>query len=74
MDPKMKRLNECQAKWAEMLAAFDFIIEHCLGISNPADVPSQRPDYKLMEGKVLKDILLPILQEKLLHGLIKPEE
>ena len=74
IDPKMKRLNECQARWAEMLAAFDFIIKHCLGISNPADVPSQRPDYEPMEGKVLKDILLPILQEKLLHGLIKPEE
>ena len=40
MDPKMKRLNGHQARWAEMLAAFNFIIKHCLGISNPADALS----------------------------------
>ena len=74
MDPKMKRLNEHQARWVEMLAAFNFIIKHCPGTSNPADVLSQRPDYEPMEGEVLEDTLLPILQEKLSHSLIKPEE
>ena len=40
MDPKMKRLNRCQARWVEMLAVFDFIIEHCPGTSNSIDAPS----------------------------------
>ena len=74
MDPKMKRLNGRQARWAEMLAAFDFIIEHRPGTSNPADAPSRRPDYEPTEGEVLEDTLLPTLQEKLSRGLIKPEE
>ena len=70
----MKRLNRHQARWVEMLTAFNFIIKHHPGISNPADAPSQRPDYKPIEGEVLEDTLLLILQEKLSHGLIKPEE
>ena len=74
MDLKMKRLNRYQARWAEMLAVFNFIIKHCPGTSNPADMLSQRPDYKSIEGEVLKDTLLLMLQEKLSHSLIKPEE
>ena len=74
MDPKMKRLNRCQARWAEMLTAFNFIIKHHPGTSNPADVLSWRPDYKPIEGEVLEDTLLLTLQEKLSCGLIKPEE
>ena len=54
----------------EMLAAFNFIIKYCPGTSNPADVLSWRPDYKSTEGKVLKDTLLLILQEKLSCGLM----
>lgn len=57
-----------------MLTAFNFIIEHHLGASNPTDTPSQRPNYKPAEGEVLEDTLLPTLQEKLSHGLIKPKE
>ena len=74
MDPKMKRLNRHQARWVEMLTAFDFIIKHHPGTSNPTDALSQRPDYKPTEGEVLKDTLLPTLQEKLSCGLIKPKE
>ena len=74
MDPKMKRLNGCQARWVEMLAVFDFIIEHHPEISNPTDALSQRPDYEPTEGEVLEDTLLPILQEKLSCSLIKPKE
>ena len=40
MDPKMKRLNRHQARWAEILTVFNFIIEHHPGISNPADALS----------------------------------
>ena len=40
MNPKMKRLNGCQARWAEILTIFDFIIKHYPGISNPTDVLS----------------------------------
>lgn len=56
-----------------MLTVFDFIIEHYPGVSNPTDMPSQRPDYKPKEGDVLEDILFPILQEKLSYGLVKSE-
>lgn len=71
---KIKRLNRCQARWAEMLTMFDFIIEHHPGVNNPADMPSWRPDYKPKEGKVLENTLLPILQEKLSCSLIKPKK
>ena len=57
-----------------MLTAFNFIIKHYPGTSNPVDMLSWRPDYKSIEGKVLKDTLLLILQEKLFYSLIKPEE
>ena len=57
-----------------MLTAFNFIIKHCPGTSNPADTSSQRPNYKPTEGEVLEDTLLLMLQEKLSHSLIKPEE
>ena len=57
-----------------MLAAFNFIIKHCPGTSNPADMLSQRPDYKPIEDEVFKDTLLLTLQEKLSCGLIKPKE
>jgi hypothetical protein len=40
-----KILNRRQARWAEMLAAYDFSIEHITGKTNPADGPSRRPDY-----------------------------
>lgn len=74
MEPKMKRLNGRQARWAEMLTAFDFIIEHRPGIKNPADAPSRRPDYEPEEGDTFDGTLLPTLQAKLTRGLIKPEE
>lgn len=74
MEPRMKRLNGRQTRWAEMLAAFDFIIEHRPGVKNPADAPSRRPDYEPAEGELLEGTLLPILQEKLSRGLINPED
>jgi hypothetical protein len=41
-----KVLSRSQARWAEILSAYDFKIEHLEGTKNPADGPSRRPDYK----------------------------
>jgi hypothetical protein len=41
-----KVLARRQARWAEILPAYDFTIEHLDGTKNPADGPSQRPDYE----------------------------
>jgi len=40
-----KVLNRRQARWAELLADYDFVLIHTPGKSNPADGPSRRPDY-----------------------------
>jgi hypothetical protein len=41
-----KVLSRRQARWAEILSAYDFKIEHLEGTKNPADGPSRRPDYE----------------------------
>ena len=46
-----KELNGRQARWAEKLARFDFVIQHRPGKSNPADAPSRRPDYEMSEAE-----------------------
>ena len=40
-----KVLSRRQARWAEILSAYDFVIEHLEGSKNPADGPSRRSDY-----------------------------
>ena len=40
-----KSLSGRQARWAEVLARYDFSIVHIGGKTNPADGPSRRPDY-----------------------------
>ena len=40
-----KVLNRRQARWAELLADYDFVLTHTPGKRNPADGPSRRPDY-----------------------------
>lgn len=45
-----RKLNGRQARWAEELAAFDFVLEYRSGSSNPADGPSRRPDHHLGSG------------------------
>ncbi len=66
-----KALTRRQARWAEMLAVYDFVIEHRPGKSNPADAPSRRPDYA--QGFTDRT-MLPVLQEKLRRGAIKAGE
>jgi hypothetical protein len=41
-----KVLSRRQARWAEILSAYDFTIEHLDGTKNLADGPSRRPDYE----------------------------
>ena len=40
-----KLLNHRQARWAEFLSGYDFVLVHIPGSKNPADGPSRRPDY-----------------------------
>ncbi|GAB7357799.1 hypothetical protein MBLNU459_g0615t2 [Dothideomycetes sp. NU459] len=59
----LKALTPRQARWAVKLAAFDFVIEHRPGKTNPADAPSRRPDYYTENHDLSR--LLPTLQNKL---------
>ncbi|KAL1952490.1 hypothetical protein VTO42DRAFT_5191 [Malbranchea cinnamomea] len=68
-----KTLNSRQARWAEALAAFDFLIEHKPGWCNPADVPSRRPDYYNPTDKAQDGVgMLLTLQQKLKLGDLEP--
>jgi hypothetical protein len=64
-----KTLNARQARWAELLAAYDFVIEYKLGRLNPADALLRRWDYKLTGDEETRAGLLPMLQRKLTPGL-----
>ncbi|EEP75307.1 predicted protein [Uncinocarpus reesii 1704] len=66
-------LNSRQARWVENLAAYDFTLEHRLGACNPADAPSQQPDYKLTDMQEHQMDMLPILQCKLALEIVKSE-
>ena len=59
-----KELNKRQARWAEKLSAFDFLIEYRAGKSNPADGLSRRPDYESTVDHA--EQLLPALQQRFL--------
>jgi hypothetical protein len=62
---KVTKLNARQARWAELLAAYDFEIEYHPGRHNPADAPSRRRDYEAAQAE--QDVgLLPTLQRKLM--------
>ena len=63
---KVKELNGRQAQWALKLAAFDFVISHRAGKTNPADAPSSRPDWEdVKQVSKTMETLLPMLQQKL---------
>jgi hypothetical protein len=42
-----KELSRRQARWSEILSAYDFVIEHLEDSKNPADGPCRRPDYEI---------------------------
>ena len=54
-----KILNRRQARWAEVLAEYDFVFEHIPGKTNPADGPSRRPDYAENAPKVDDGTIFP---------------
>ena len=58
-----KELNSRQARWAQILAAYDFEIFHRSNNKNPADDSLRRLDYEKISS--LKITLLSMLQNKL---------
>jgi len=40
-------LSRRQARWAEIVSSYNFVIEHLAGNRNPADGTSRRPDYEI---------------------------
>ena len=55
-----KNLNQRQARWAEILSQFDFIIKYRPGISGgKPDALSRRPEYAEGEGEVHTAMLKP---------------
>lgn len=67
-----KKLSAKQARWAQLLAAYDFEIEYKPGVRNPSDAPSRRPDF-FEDGEGEEDVgLLPTLQQKLKLNALKP--
>ena len=69
-----KELNAKQIRWAEKLAAFDFIIEYRKGVLNPADAPSRRPDIIKPDGSEdNNDDFLPTLRNKLRSQEYQPD-
>ena len=63
-----KTLTGRQARWAELLAAYDFKIEYRPGRQNAADAPSRRSDYMPSESTEDRFGMLPTLQKKLALG------
>jgi hypothetical protein len=62
---RQPKINSRQARWLVYLTPYDFIIKHRLGLLNPANGPSRRPDYKAQAepSLVQKDILASKLVE-----------
>src|SRR5437762_7421274 len=60
-----KLLNRRQARWAEILSGYNFVLDHITGTKNPADGPSRRPDYaedvELPSGALIPQSALRLL-------------
>ena len=54
----IKVLNRRQARWAELLANYDFVLVLISSTKNPADGPLHHPDY-LQNISVLTGSLIP---------------
>jgi transposase InsO family protein len=60
-----KTLNRRQARWAEALARFDFVIRYRKGKDNPADGLSRRPDHMQVEEEDRENSLGELLRLRL---------
>jgi chemotaxis protein CheY-P-specific phosphatase CheC len=71
-----KLLNRRQARWAEMLSGYDFVLDHIAGSKNPADGPSRRPDYSkdvdIPSGALLQPSALRLIPPHLLPPGVWP--
>ena len=55
----IKKLNEWQAQWAETLAEYDFVIQHCKEKNNSwIDILNRRSDFIKKKNKEQKQIML----------------
>ena len=55
----MKKLNEWQAQWAETLAEYDFIIQHCREKNNSwADILNRKSDFIKKKFELKKQTML----------------
>jgi len=52
-----KVLSKRQARWSEMLSAYDFVIKHMEGSKIPADGPSRRPYYEIRYERPVAGLL-----------------
>ena len=72
-----KVLNRRQARWAELLANYDFVLVHIPGKNNPTDAPSRRPDYTkgvdLPSGALIPPKALRLLKPLLPSPLPPPQ-
>jgi len=62
-----KVLSRQQARWAEILSSYDFVIEQLEGKKNPAYGPARRPDYEIgydnMTAQLLATLAATIITE-----------
>ena len=64
----IKKLNEQQAQWAEILAKYDFIIQHCKEKNNSwADILSRRSDFVKRKVKEEEQTMLQANQKEQLE-------
>ena len=54
-------------RWAEVLVAYDFVIQWRRGKDNPVDGLSRRPDHMGLEEPLIENILTELLQKRLLE-------
>ena len=63
--------NRRQARWAELLAGYDFVLIHVPGVKNPADGPLSHPDYS-QDVPVPTGSLLPLRALRFLPPALCP--
>jgi hypothetical protein len=65
-----KVLSRRQARWSEILSAYDFVTEHLEGSKNPADGPSRRPHYEIGYERPVARLLATVSVE--LYDVLMP--